>query len=99
MDPKKERFRRIRGAILKLLAYQHPGSVDGKVLFFLLDDLKFSCADEEFESHVAYLIEEGLVKADKRKTGGVEIRMFTVSAKGLNVIDGFLEDPGVDTNF
>lgn len=99
MDPKKERYRRIRGAILKLLAHQHPGAIDDKVLFFLLDDLRYSCSNEEFESHVSYLDEVDLVRAEIRKTGGVEIRMFKISAKGLNVLDGFDSDPGVDVNF
>jgi hypothetical protein len=101
MQPKKERYRRIRGAILKLLAHQHPGTIDDKVLFFLLDDLRYSCSDEEFESHISYLVEVDLIKTEKRKTGGIEIRMFKVSAKGLNLLDGFdpHPDPGVDVNF
>lgn len=101
MEPKKERYRRIRGAILKLLAHQHPGAIDDKVLFFLLDDLRFSCSDEELESHISYLLEVGLIREEKRKTGGVEIRMITITARGLNMLDGFdpNPDPGVDVNF
>ncbi|GER92677.1 hypothetical protein A45J_0395 [hot springs metagenome] len=99
MEPKKERYRRIRGAILKLLAHQHPGTLDDKVLYWLLDDLRYSCSDEEYESHIAYLAEERLMHVERRKTGGVEIRMFKISTKGLNVLDGFITDPGVDANF
>lgn len=99
MEPKKERYRRFRGMMLKLLAHQHPHPLDGKVLFALLDDLKASMSDEEFDSHVTYLIEKGLVKLEALATGGVRIEMITICPDGLDVLDGFKTEVGVDVRF
>jgi repressor of nif and glnA expression len=99
MDTGKERYKRIRGAILKLLAYQHPGAVDFKVLHYLLDDLGYTISEQECESHVCYLAEKSLVNKNKRKSGGITIYMVTVTPRGLDVLDGFVAEAGVDTNF
>jgi hypothetical protein len=98
-EAKKERYRRIRGAILKLLAYEHPKWIDQKVLYFLLDDLSMTISEEEFESHLAYLEERGLVKIEKRKAGKVGVSMILISSEGLDVLDGFKPDVGIDTRF
>lgn len=101
MEPKKERYRRIRGAILKLLAYEHPGSLDIKVLHFSLDNLGYTITEEELRSHIDYLGEKrpGLVKLEKRKTGRVQIEMVKITPDGLDVLDGLKPDVGIDTNF
>lgn len=99
MEAKKERYRRIRGAILKFLAHEHPGPLDFKVLHFLLDDLKYNITEEELESHIVYLADKGFVKRETRKSTGVEIEMVTATPKGLDVLDRFVEDVGVDVRF
>lgn len=98
-EAKKERYRRIRGAILKLLAHEHPNPIDVKVLHFLLDDLGYTITEEELDSHLVYLAEKDCVRMEKRKSTGVEIRMVVVAPKGLDVLDGFMDDCGVDTRF
>ncbi len=100
-DAKKERYRRIRGAILKLLAHEHPGAIDIKVLHFLLDDLGYTMTEEEMESHLAYLADadKKCVRVEKRKSTGVEIKMVVITPKGLDVLDGFSEDCGVDVRY
>lgn len=99
MEAIKEKYRRIRGMMLKLLAVEHPRPVDSKVLYVLLDDLARSISDEEFSSHLVYLEEKGLVKREKRGTTGVRIEMITITPSGLDVLDGFKPECGVDTNF
>jgi repressor of nif and glnA expression len=99
MDPKKERYRRIRGAILKLLACEHPGPIDFMVMHRLLDDLRYTITEEEMRSHLTYLEEKGCVKFERRKTGSVEIEMLTVTAEGLDVLDGFEPASGIDVRF
>ena len=99
MDPKKEKYRRVRGAILKLLAHQHPGALDFKVLHYLLDDLGFTISEDECSSHVCYLTQKELVNKIEKKTGGVEILMVSISPRGLDVLDGFVIEPGIDVNF
>ena len=95
-EAKKERYRRIRGTILKLLAHVHPGPLDIKVLHFLLDDLGYPITEEELESHIAYLEDKKFAKRELRKTSGVKIEMIKISADGLNLLDGFTDDVGVD---
>lgn len=97
MDLKKERYRRIRGAILRLLAYEHPKPVDSKVIHLLLDDLKYSITEEECQSHICYLTEKGFVNMELRKSSGIRLEMITVSPAGLDLLDGFIQDVGVDT--
>ncbi len=98
-EAKKEKYRRVRGAILKLLAHQHPGPIDFKVLHYLLDDLRYTITEEELESHIVYLADKKFVVRETRKSSGVEIEMITVSPDGLDVLDGFREDIGIDTRF
>lgn len=99
MDPKKERYRRIRGLILKLLACEHPGSIDLKVLHFSLDNLGYTITEEEMRSHLDYLEKKkpGLIKTEKKKAGRVEIEIATITPDGLDVLDEFRTDPGIDT--
>jgi hypothetical protein len=108
MDPKKERYRRIRGAILKILAGEHgespnndPGSVDIKILHFSLDNLGYPITEEELRSHIYYLENKipPLLKMEKRKVGKVEIVMVNITSDGLDVLDGFKSDVGVDIHF
>jgi hypothetical protein len=99
VEVKKERYRRIRGAVLKLLAHEHPGPVDFMVLHRLLDDLRYPMTEEELLSHLVYLQEKGCVKVERRKTTGVEIVMATITAGGLDVLDGFTDNCGVDVCF
>jgi hypothetical protein len=99
MEPKKEKYKRIRGAILKLLAHQHPGAIDFKVLHYLLDDLRYTISGEECSSHICYLAQKGLVNKEMRSSGGVDITMVTISPRGLDVLDGFINETGVDIEF
>ena len=99
MEAQKERYKRIRGMLLKFLVHQHPHPLDVKVLYVLLDDLKYSISDEEFNSHLVYLEEKGFVRKDKRKTTGVTIEMITITPDGIDLIDGFRNDCGVDVRF
>lgn len=102
MDPKKQRYRRIRGLILKLLAFEHPGTIDAVLLRFLLDDLKYPTSQEEFDSHVAYLAysTKGYLVSETKSSGGVKITHITITPKGLDLIDKFTaeSDPGVDVD-
>jgi hypothetical protein len=101
MDPKKERYRRIRGAILKILAGEHPGSIDILLLHFSLDNLGYTITKEEFLSHISYLENKkpALLKLNKRKVGNVEIEMAMITPEGLDVLDGFEPNSGIDVRF
>jgi repressor of nif and glnA expression len=99
LDAKKERYRRIRGVILKLLACEHPRPMDSKVVHVLLDDLRYPITEEECESHLVYLAEKGLINKETRKSSGMNLVMVTISPRGLDLLDGFIGDVGVDVRF
>jgi len=101
MEPKKERYRRVRGLILKLLAYEHPGGLDLKVLHYSLDNLGYTIPEDELRSHLEYLEQKtpSLVRLENRKTGRIKIEMVAITPDGLDVLDGFKEDVGVDIRF
>ena len=103
MDPAKEKYRRVRGAILKLLAYEHPRPVDFHVLHIMLDNLNYTISEDEMDSHVSYLAHasKGYVLDESRACGQVRVRMITITPKGLDLLDEFGEehDHGVDVRF
>jgi DNA-binding transcriptional ArsR family regulator len=98
-DPKKEKYRQIRGTILNLLAHQHPGPLEIREILFLLDDLDLGVTQEELRSHLSYLQEKGLVQIEERIAGGIKREMIRATADGLNVLDKFTKDVGVNVEF
>ena len=100
-EAKKERYRRIRGAILKLLAKEHKNPIDFKVLHFLLDDLGYTITEEELESHLTYLSDpqKECVRIEQRCSTGVEIKFVFITKTGFDVVDGFDPNCGVDVRF
>ena len=99
MDVKREKYRRIRGAILKFLADAHPGAIDSKVLHHLLDDVRYTMTEDEFLSHVIYLTELGYARKEERGAADMAVTMYVITARGLNLLDGFTADVGVDVRF
>jgi hypothetical protein len=99
VEPKTERYRRIRGAILKLLAAEHPGAIDLIVLRTLLDRLGYPTTQEEAMSHCVYLEEYKLIRIEQRKAGKIKIVMMVITGQGLDVLDEIVDNPGVDVDF
>ena len=99
MDAKKEKYRRIRGAILKVLADAHPGAMDSKVLYYLLRDVRYTMTEDEFLSHTVYLAELNCLRKEEPSAGGVTLTMYVITPQGLNFLDGFAADVGVDVRF
>jgi len=98
-EPKKEKYRQIRGAVLQLLAHQHPGPLEIREVFFLLDDLDLRVMEDELESHLSYLEEKKLIKIEERTAGGITRKMVRITADGLDVLDKFSKDIGVNVEF
>ncbi|MDA8170303.1 MAG: hypothetical protein M0Z48_00540 [Nitrospiraceae bacterium] len=94
-DAKKERYRRIRGLILKLLVYVHPKTMDPLTLMKLLDDLDYRITEDELDSYIDYLEEKKLVEVIERKGNGVRLKMVKISPRGIDVLDGESET-GID---
>lgn len=79
-----------------MLAGEHPGSVDAEVVRALLGELGYAADAGECRGHIAYLGEKGYVRRDLRRAGGIEIELVAITAQGLDLLDGLIEDVGVD---
>ena len=91
----KERYRRIRGMILRILIKWHPAPLELDEIHAFLDDLSYSITKEELCSHLAYLEEPGYIKIESRKADGVEIKKIKIMKKGMDIVDGFGKDVGI----
>lgn len=99
MDPRREQFRRIRGAILKLLAQGYPATLDAKILFLQVRELGLDIAEHEFRGHLAYLSEKAFIEKEERSAGDIILRIVRITARGLDLLDGYTEDHGVEVKF
>ena len=98
-DPKRERVRRINGAILTLLSHGRPYPLDLEVIHNVLNDLNFSISEDELWSRCAFLKERKLINIESRYFGGVQIEEAQLTSDGLRVLDGFAKDVCVDVRF
>lgn len=100
MDIRTETYRRIRGAILKVLAREYPhGAVDAKIISLLIEDLGFKAGESECEGHLAYLVDKKYAVKDERVSSGIRITLASITPSGLDLLDGFLQDVGVNVRF
>ena len=81
---------------MKFLAEEHPASVEISTIHYLLDDLKYTISREECESHVTYLCDKSLARKDTRKMGDKSIVMIIITPDGLDLLDGFRKDIGIE---
>jgi repressor of nif and glnA expression len=95
----KERYRKTRGNTLRILVKWHPAPLSCNEIHVFLDALGYSITREELESHLAYLEEAGYIRMEKRKAEGVEAQRVWITKKGIDIIDKFANDVGVDVRF
>ena len=95
----KERYRKIRGNILRVLIKWHPAPLDANEIHIFLDALGYSITKEELQSHLAYLEEPGYIQIEKRKSEGIEVQKIRIMKKGIDIIDKFANDIGIDVKF
>lgn len=91
-----EKHRRIRVAILELLKTQYPGALDLKVLQFSLDNLGYPMLAETLLAHLRYLEEKGYVCLEHKKGFGFDIAFASLTAKGWDLLDGYVYERGID---
>lgn len=86
--------RREREVILEMLALQ-PHAVDKLALRYAMADLGYAITAERYERHLQYLIDRGYIAVESRGINGMSVAFVTLTAKGVDVIDGITDDPGV----
>ena len=93
MDMKIAKYNRIRRLILEHLAPSHPHPVDSVMLRASLANLGYPMDDKSLESYLAYLAERGYLKTIEKKEFG--IILVSITAGGLDALDGRITDPGI----
>ncbi len=83
----------IRLLILKILIPDYPLPLDSILLRRCLSNFGYPLGTEELSSNLAYLKERGYVKIDEKK--GFDITLVSVTANGIDLVDGLITDPGV----
>lgn len=83
---------RIRELILISLSEHHPNSLDSVMLRRMIIRLGYPIMANDLTSYVAYLEEKELVKIDRHGSG---ILLVRITAKGLDVLDGRINEVGV----
>ena len=84
---------RIRGLILIMLSKQFPHPLDAVVIRRTLATLGYTRSEAVISSYFAYLEQGGMVTIDERRD--FEIKLVTITNKGLQVRDGVIADPMV----
>ncbi|MBI2957013.1 MAG: hypothetical protein HYY26_06865 [Acidobacteria bacterium] len=92
--------RRLRGAILALLAEQSPERLNADVLLGVLERLHYDVTARELAAALAYLRSRGYVEFEELRSRELpalpRIVRVGITAQGADVVDGTTEDPGVD---
>lgn len=86
--------KRIRFLILKITAPEHPMPLDAVIIRRCLMNHGYPIPMKDLESHLAYLAEKQMVKLEERRDYG--ITLASITAKGLDVVEGRTTDPGID---
>lgn len=86
--------RREREIILEILSLQ-PQPVDKVALRYAMADLGFAVSQERYERHLQYLVDRGYITIESRGLNGMSVSFVCINAKGVDIIDGLAEDPGV----
>lgn len=93
MEMNTEKHNRIRLLILKTLAPEHPKTIDSVILRRCLSNFGYPMDSEKLCSYLAYLQERGYVRVEEKKA--FDIIMVSITATGLDVLDGRIDDRGI----
>ena len=95
------RARRLRGAILTLLAEQAPERVDADVLLGVLERLHYDATARELAAELEYLRQRGYVHFEQgaargRRPEAARPVHIGITDRGADLVDGTLTDAGID---
>ena len=90
-----EKHKRVREIILRLLQKEYPHAVDSVVLRYAIDSLGYPLLEKEFDGHIEYLKEKGYIKKEVKGHSNMKIVLLSISAKGIDLLDGIESERGV----
>ena len=94
------RGRRLRGALLSLLAEESPQRLNADVLLGVLERLHYDVTSRELAAALEYLRSRGYVEFEELRSREFpalpRIIRVGMTAQGADVVEGTTDDPGVD---
>jgi hypothetical protein len=94
------RGRRLRGAVLALLAEETPERLNADVLLGVLERLHYDVTSKELAAALEYLRSRGYVEFEELRSREFpalpRIIRVGLTAQGADVVDATTDDPGVD---
>jgi len=94
------RGRRLRGAVLSLLAEESPQRLNADVLLGVLERLHYDVTSRELAAALEYLRSRGYVEFEELRSREFpalpRIIRVGMTAQGADVVEGTTDDPGVD---
>lgn len=91
--------RRLRGAILELLAEESPERLNADVLLGVLERLHYDVTARQLSAALAYLRSRDYVEFEElrsRQAPHLRIVRVGLTAQGADVVEGTTADPGID---
>ena len=94
------RARRLRGAVLALLSEESPQRLNADVLLGVLERLHYDVTSRELAAALEYLRSRGYVEFEELRSRELpalpRIVRVGLTARGADVVDGTVDDPGID---
>jgi len=94
------RARRLRGAVLSLLAEESPQRLNADVLLGVLERLHYDVTSRELAAALAYLQSGGYVEYEELRSrelpGLPRLIRVGITARGADLVDATSDDPGID---
>jgi len=89
--------KQVRGYILKVLKLSYPHPLGSNVIDTCLVDAAMSVSPTQLQGHLQYLAERQYLclKKTTLEITGTVIYLVTLSAKGIDLLEKTISDPGV----
>lgn len=88
---------RIRHLILETLSLNYPRPLDALIIRLTLSNMGYPITESDLDAYFAYLKERGYITVETRP--GYDITLTAITANGLDVLDGRVDDRGVGVEF
>lgn len=86
----------VRGFVLSILKLQYPNPASDRLISLTLNDSHLDGSLPQIRQHIRYLEEKGYVRSEEGNELGIQRTMATLTAKGIDLLDGSIpDDPGI----
>ncbi|MCD9025763.1 hypothetical protein [Cohnella silvisoli] len=86
----------VRGFILAILKLQYPSPASDRLISLTLNDSHLDSSIPQIRGQLHYLVDKGYVRTEEGNELGIQRTMATLTAKGVDLLDGSIpDDPGI----